>query len=74
VALAGAKLLGFKTETEIGQFLLTLERRNFYKSTTNNQNHKEWQDVYHATAPNRKLIYIKFTVKEGVLVLSFKEK
>jgi motility quorum-sensing regulator/GCU-specific mRNA interferase toxin len=53
---------------------LTLERRNFYKSITSNQNHKEWQDVYHATAPNRKLIYIKFTVKEGVLVLSFKEK
>lgn len=74
LALAGAKLLGFKTETEIGQFLLALGRANFYKSMTSNQNHKEWQDVYHAIAPNGKLIYIKFTVKEDVLVLSFKEK
>jgi motility quorum-sensing regulator/GCU-specific mRNA interferase toxin len=41
---------------------------------TTHANHKIWQDVYHAPTPVGKIAYIKLTLKEGSVVIQFKEK
>lgn len=47
---------------------------NFYKSMTSYQDHRVWQDVYHAKY-GELILYLKFTIDpEGFFVLSFKEK
>jgi motility quorum-sensing regulator/GCU-specific mRNA interferase toxin len=74
VAFEGGGQLGFKTGEEIAEFVLTLKNADFYKSMTSNQNHKEWQDVYHGQAPEGRTVYLKFIVINDVLILSFKEK
>ena len=33
-----------------------------------------WQDVYHALTPNGRVVYIKLTLQQGVVVIQFKEK
>ncbi|SFQ11352.1 Motility quorum-sensing regulator, toxin of MqsA [Ralstonia sp. NFACC01] len=46
--------------------------RCFYKSMTTHADHRVWQDVYHAKASDQD-IYLKLTVVDGVLIVSFKE-
>ena len=54
------------------QELLALNRGEFYKSMTTYNNHKVWQDVdRHASAVG--MLYVKLTVIEDVLLVSFKE-
>ena len=53
--------------------VLVLTTANFYKSMTTYANHKIWQDVYHAMAPNGQGVYLKLTVIDDVLIVSFKE-
>lgn len=53
--------------------VLSLTHANFYKSMTSNANHRSWQDVYHGKTPDGVGLYIKLTVVEHVLILSFKE-
>lgn len=49
-----------------------LAPRDFYKSMTTHADHRVWQDVYRpSTAVGR--IYLKLTVIDDVLVVSFKE-
>jgi motility quorum-sensing regulator/GCU-specific mRNA interferase toxin len=51
------------------------ERGKFYKSMTTHADHKVWQDVYHTTTPaGDKDVYLKLTVTDDVLIVSFKEK
>ncbi len=52
--------------------VLGLTTRDFYKSMTTYADHKIWQDVYR---PNTSVgeIYLKLTVIEDVLIVSFKE-
>lgn len=33
-----------------------------------------WQDVYHALCPNGKMAYIKLTLRDGAVVIQFKER
>ena len=49
-----------------------LESQDFYKSMTTHQNHRVWQDVYR---PITKVgeVYLKLTIMEGLLIVSFKE-
>lgn len=72
VATQGAFALGL-FEEDILEAILSLTRRDFYKSMTSYSDHRCWQDVYH---PKTKagIIYLKFTIQNDVLVLSFKEK
>lgn len=49
-----------------------LERDEFYKSMTTYTNHTIWQDVYHHQS-RCGMLYIKVTVVDDVLVVSFKE-
>lgn len=47
----------------------------FFKSMTTSADHRVWQDVYHTTTPaGDKVVYLKLTVTDDVLVVSFKEK
>lgn len=59
---------------EAVQVTLGLERSMLYKSMTTNADHRVWQDVYHAPCPNGKTAYIKLTLRDGTVVVQFKEK
>lgn len=50
----------------------TLKPTDFYKSMTTHVNHRIWQDVYRPRTPVGP-IYLKLTVMDDVLIVSFKE-
>jgi len=52
--------------------LTSLQSKDFYKSMTTNSDSKIWQDVYRPLTKVG-LIYLKLTVIEDVLIVSFKE-
>ena len=52
--------------------ILTLTPANFYKSMTTHADHRIWQDVYHAKVADNE-VYLKLTVIDDVLIVSFKE-
>jgi len=54
--------------------VLSLSRTMFYKSMTTHADHTVWQDVYHAPTPTGRTAYIKLTLKQGAVVIQFKEK
>lgn len=70
-ALEGAKRLGLDRRGILA-VLLALEPSDFTKSMTTYADHTIWQDVY---CPMSLVgdIYLKLTVIEDVLVVSFKE-
>ena len=74
VGLQSGASLDIVGEKAIGDVLLTLTHADFYKSMTTDNNSKEWQDVYHVHTPSGEAIYTKFTIRDGVVVLSFKRK
>ena len=43
------------------------------KSMTTHADHTVWQDVYHAPCPNGKTAYVKLTLRDGAVVIQFKE-
>ena len=45
---------------------------NFYKSMTTHADHTLWQDVYRLLTPAGE-VYLKLTVVDDVLIVSFKE-
>ncbi len=70
-ALIGSSALGFSFD-EIVEIVVTLTSKDFYKGMTTYADHKIWQDVYYPMTKAGK-IYLKLTVIEDVLILSFKE-
>lgn len=70
-ALAGAASLdlGF---AEIVAVVAALTARDFHKSMATHADHTIWQDVYRPTTTVGK-VYVKLTVIDDVLVVSFKE-
>ncbi len=70
-ALAGAAALGLDFGGML-EVLMALESQDFYKSMTTHADHRIWQDVYRpATAVGA--VYLKLTVIEDVLIVSFKK-
>jgi motility quorum-sensing regulator/GCU-specific mRNA interferase toxin len=70
-ALAGGAALGFTFEEIVG-VVVALTPRDFYKSMTTHADHRVWQDVYRPrTAAGE--VYLKLTVLDDVLIVSFKE-
>lgn len=70
-ALEGAVALGFDYDGMLA-VLMTLRQADFNKSMTSHADHRIWQDV------NRPItmagpVYLKLTVINDVLVVSFKE-
>ena len=72
-ALDGGRAMGL-TSVEMLGVIASLSRSEFYKSMTTHQDHRVWQDVYHAPTPVGVDAYIKLTLRDSALVISFKEK
>jgi len=70
-ALAGGAALGFSFE-EIVAVVVALTMRDFYKSMTTHADHRIWQDVYRPKTSAGET-YLKLTVIDDVLIVSFKE-
>ena len=70
-ALVGGAALGFDFQG-IVTVILALTPKDFYKSMTTHADHRVWQDVYRPTTPAGE-VYLKLTVVEDVLIVSFKE-
>ena len=69
-ALSSAAGLGFDAKGVLG-VVDSLSIHDFYKSMTAINDHRVWQDVYHPVTSVGK-VYLKLTVQDGLLVLSFK--
>lgn len=70
-ALSGAAGLGLDSRGII-KVVLSLTSRDFYKSMTTYADHRVWQDVYKSVTSAGE-VYLKLTVTDDVLVVSFKE-
>jgi motility quorum-sensing regulator/GCU-specific mRNA interferase toxin len=70
-AISGGAALGFDADGIVG-VLMSLTSKQFYKSMTTHADHRVWQDVYRATTSAGE-VYLKLTVCDDVLVVSFKE-
>ena len=70
-ALAGGAAMGFGFEAIVG-IVAALTPRDFYKSMTTYADHRIWQDVYRPKTPAGE-VYLKLTVIDDVLIVSFKE-
>ena len=53
--------------------VLSITSANFYKSMATHANHRIWQDVYRTKTASGDEVYLKLTVIDAVLIVSFKE-
>jgi motility quorum-sensing regulator/GCU-specific mRNA interferase toxin len=70
-ALAGAAALGLDFEGMVA-VVRELTPADFHKSMTTHADHRIWQDVYRPSTPAGE-VYLKLTVSDDVVVISFKE-
>jgi motility quorum-sensing regulator/GCU-specific mRNA interferase toxin len=70
-ARAGASELGFDLADMLA-VVMTLTPTDFYKSMTTHADHTIWQDVYRPSTQVGE-VYLKLTVIDDVLIVSFKE-
>ncbi len=70
-AVIGGRLLGFDEEGIVAT-VLALTPADFYKSMTTHADHRIWQDVYRPTTPFGD-VYLKLTIIDDLLIVSFKE-
>lgn len=69
-ALAGGAAMGFDFAGIVG-VVASLTSKDFYKSMTTHADHRVWQDVYRPGTPAGE-VYLKLTVIDDVLIVSFK--
>ncbi|MYZ50831.1 type II toxin-antitoxin system MqsR family toxin [Malikia spinosa] len=72
-AYNGARELGINDLAGMCDVVLALTSADFYKSMTTHADHRIWQDVYHARTASGDEVYLKLTVIDDVLIVSFKE-
>lgn len=70
-ARTGASELGL-TFLDILEIMIALTSRDFYKSMTTYADHTLWQDVYRPVIQVGG-VYLKLTVVDDLLIVSFKE-
>lgn len=70
-ARVGATELGFDLAGMLA-VVAELKPTDFYKSMTTDADHTIWQDVYRPYTPASD-VYLKLTVIDDVLIVSFKE-
>jgi motility quorum-sensing regulator/GCU-specific mRNA interferase toxin len=70
-ARQGAAAMGIDFDG-ICEILKELTTSDFYKSMTTHIDHKIWQDVYRPSTAQGD-VYLKLTVIDDVLIVSFKE-
>ncbi|MFA5683515.1 MAG: type II toxin-antitoxin system MqsR family toxin [Lysobacteraceae bacterium] len=68
----GALALGLDEAAAL-KVIVGLRRSDLHKSMTNHADHRLWQDVYRASTPGGDA-YIKLTLADGLLIVSFKER
>ena len=72
-AFSGARELGIHDLAGMCALVLSLKGTDFFKSMTTHADHRIWQDVYHARTSTRTAVYLKVTVIDDLLIVSFKE-
>ena len=72
-AFNGARELGINDLAGMCAVVMALTSADFHKSMTTHADHRIWQDVYHAKATSSADVYLKLTVIDDVLIVSFKE-
>ena len=72
-AFNGARELGINDLAGMCAVVMLLTSTDFFKSMTTHADHRIWQDVYHAKTANSADVYLKLTVIDDVLIVSFKE-
>lgn len=72
-AFSGARDLGIDNLAGMCAVVMSLAASHFYKSMTTHADHRIWQDVYHTTTTSGDDVYLKLTVIDDVLIVSFKE-
>jgi motility quorum-sensing regulator/GCU-specific mRNA interferase toxin len=70
-ALTGGAALGFDFDGML-DVVRALTMEDFHKSMTTHADHRIWQDVYRPTTPAGE-VYLKLTVIDDVIIVSFKE-
>jgi motility quorum-sensing regulator/GCU-specific mRNA interferase toxin len=70
-ARMGANALGLSLFGML-DVVMALAATDFYKSMTTHADHTVWQDVYRPSTPVGD-VYLKLTVIDDVLIVSFKE-
>lgn len=70
-ALSGGAALGLDFEGMVG-VVMALTTQDFHKSMTTYADHRIWQDVYRPMTEVGE-VYLKLTVIDDVLIVSFKE-
>ncbi|MGA2808861.1 MAG: type II toxin-antitoxin system MqsR family toxin [Terracidiphilus sp.] len=70
-ARSTASVLGFDFKGMVA-VVASLTMKDFYKSMTTHADHRIWQDVYHPQT-SAGPIYLKLTVIDDLLIVSFKE-
>lgn len=70
-ALTGAAALGMDFDAML-DVVRGLTTKDFYKSMTTHADHSVWQDVYRPSTQIGE-VYLKLTVIDEVLIVSFKE-
>ena len=70
-ARLGASALGMEF-SDVLAVVMALTPADFYKSMTTHADHTVWQDVYRPVTPAGE-VYLKLTVIDDVLIVSFKE-
>lgn len=70
-AREGAAALGLEF-SDMMAVVMALNPSDFYKSMTTHSDHTVWQDVYHPSTQAGD-VYLKLTVIDDVLIVSFKE-
>ena len=72
-AFDGAPDLGIDDLAGMCAVVMSLTAGNFHKSMTTLADHRIWQDVYHASLASGHDVYLKLSVINDVLIVSFKE-
>lgn len=72
-AFNGARELGIDDLDGMCAVVLALTSNDFYKSMTTYSDHRIWQDVYRGKTADGDEVYLKLTVIDDVLIVSFKE-
>ncbi|THF50149.1 type II toxin-antitoxin system MqsR family toxin [Allorhizobium terrae] len=73
-AYDGADDLGIETLDAMCAVIKKLTIKDFYKSMTTHNDRTIWQDVYRPFIDEQTQAYIKLTITNGLLIVSFKEK
>ena len=73
-AFSGAREIGIDDLAAMCDVVMSLNQENFYKSMTTHNDHQIWQDVYRKKIDARMTVYLKLTVIDDVLIVSFKEQ